>query len=81
MDNLQDAKAIVGSTRMILSFIQKEVLNTSQIRLLLVFDKTNKMFLSTFRQFIAGDNFLPNRKQTLVCSKTFEVYFDLGLEK
>uniref|UniRef100_A0A1I8MVG3 RNA helicase n=1 Tax=Musca domestica TaxID=7370 RepID=A0A1I8MVG3_MUSDO len=78
---VQGAKAIVGTPGRILHLIQNEVLNTSQIRLL-VLDEADKMYSNTFRQDLQRiRNALPNRKQTLACSATFEDNLDMELAK
>ncbi|XP_061402240.1 uncharacterized protein LOC133338070 [Musca vetustissima] len=78
---VQGAKAIVGTPGRILHLIQNEVLNTSQIQLLVV-DEADKMYSNTFRQDLQRiRNALPNRKQTLACSATFEDNLDQELAK
>uniref|UniRef100_A0A1I8PSK5 RNA helicase n=1 Tax=Stomoxys calcitrans TaxID=35570 RepID=A0A1I8PSK5_STOCA len=78
---VQGAKAIVGTPGRILHLIQNEVLNTSQISLL-VLDEADKMYTHTFRQDLQRiRNALPNRKQTLACSATFEDNLDQELAK
>lgn len=78
---VQGAKAIVGTPGRILHLIQNEVLNTSQIRLL-VLDEADKMYSHTFRQDLQRiRNALPNRRQTLACSATFEDNLDQELAK
>ncbi|XP_075160720.1 gemin 3 [Haematobia irritans] len=78
---VQGAKAIVGTPGRILHLIQNEVLNTSKIRLL-VLDEADKMYTHTFRQDLQRiRNALPNRKQTLACSATFEDNLDQEIAK
>ncbi|XP_073836374.1 gemin 3 [Musca autumnalis] len=78
---VQGAKAIVGTPGRILHLIQNEVLNTSQIRLL-VLDEADKMYSNAFRQDLQRiRNALPNREQTVACSATFEDNLDQELAK
>lgn len=78
---LQGAKAIVGTPGRILHLIQNEVLNTSQITVL-VLDEADKMYTHTFRQDLQRiRKALPNRKQTIACSATFVDNLDQELAK
>ncbi|XP_023292456.2 DEAD-box ATP-dependent RNA helicase 24 [Lucilia cuprina] len=78
---LQVAKCVVGTPGRILHLIQNEVLNTSQISLL-VLDEADKMYTQTFRQDLQRiRKALPNRKQTIACSATFVDNLDKELAK
>uniref|UniRef100_A0A1B0ADG6 Uncharacterized protein n=1 Tax=Glossina pallidipes TaxID=7398 RepID=A0A1B0ADG6_GLOPL len=68
---LQGAKAIVGTPGRLLHLIQNEVLNTSQIKIL-VLDEADKMYTHSFRQNLQRiQKALPARQQTIACSATF----------
>ena len=78
---LQGAKSVVGTPGRILHLIQNEVLNTSQMSLL-VLDEADKMYTHTFRQDLQRiRKALPNRKQTIACSATFVDNLDQELAK
>ncbi|KAM7358661.1 gemin 3 [Cochliomyia hominivorax] len=78
---LQGAKCVVGTPGRILHLIQNEVLNTSQISIL-VLDEADKMYTQTFKQDLQRiRKALPNRQQTIACSATFLDNLDQELAK
>lgn len=78
---LQGAKCVVGTPGRVLHLIQNEVLNTSQISVL-VLDEADKMYTHTFRQDLQKiRKALPNHKQTIACSATFIDNLDQELAK
>lgn len=78
---IQNARAIVGTPGRVLHLIQNDVLNTSEIKLLIL-DEADKMVSATFRgDFEKIYKSLPSKKQMIACSATFCNDLDSDLAK